>query len=225
MSLPEVPRRPLSRRTFLGVVGATAAGAAAASLVPSGAWALLPQEREGETRIVVRRRLDQMLVTVTFYGMTVDMRAGTITIDDDTPYRTAGGVPAGRIVVDFGPQAVLEEAHVYANVPHPQPPVRSRLAGPSRVALTVPQDLTLNLAAVVADPGPTSLRAASSPRPRLLTVAAAVALPPEPHSSSPRPSNRHCPPASPPLPAAPSARHPNSCSQFCCPGGSRTPGP
>jgi hypothetical protein len=150
VSLPEVPRQALSRRTFLGVVGATAAGAAAASLVPSGAWALLPQEREGETRIVVRRRLDQMLVTVTFYGMTVDMRAGTITIDDDTPYRTVDGVPAGRIAVDYGPQAVLEEAHVYANVPHPQPPVRSRLAGPSRVALTVPHDLTLSLSSLLA---------------------------------------------------------------------------
>jgi len=134
----------ISRRGFLGAVGVGAASA----LVPTSAWALAPRVEGEPTTFVLRRRLDQLLVTVTAYGMTVDFAAGTITVDPDSPY-TNGFARVGRLALDFGPQSVLEQTHDYASAPNPQPPVKSRLSGSSRIVLSVPDDLTLSVSSLL----------------------------------------------------------------------------
>lgn len=135
----------LSRRGFLGGI---VAGAAVASL-PSTSWAMPVPGPRSATEFFVRRREDLARVRITPVGLIVNMQAGTITVDPQSPYQRNGN-PVGRLIVDFGPQHVVEQGlAVGANTRGVRPPVSARMAGPSRVVFEVSQQVALTPAALL----------------------------------------------------------------------------
>ena len=135
----------ISRRGFLGgIVAGTAVVA-----MPSTAWGMpLPGPRSA-MEFVVRRRDDLARVRITPVGLIVNMQAGTLTVDPQSPYQRNGN-PVGRLIVDFGPQHVVEQGiAVGANTRAVRPPVSARMAGPSRVVFEVSQQVALTPAALL----------------------------------------------------------------------------
>lgn len=137
---------PMTRRGFLGSVGITAVVMA----LPGTAEALLPRPGAPAASFVLRRREDLLRIAVTPLGMTLNKSAGTITVDQNSPYVGPLGNPIGRLVVDIGPQSVLEEAFDLVTNGHPLPPARSRLAGSSRIVFSVPSTIQWTVEGVLA---------------------------------------------------------------------------
>ncbi|MFZ4511104.1 MAG: hypothetical protein ACOYNJ_09105 [Candidatus Nanopelagicales bacterium] len=139
---------PVTRRFFLGAVGATAGVLA----ISGPASAIAPRPGVGDVPLTytLRRRNDLTLLRVTFLGM---VREGDrLVISPTTPYLNPVpfGAQVGRMIIDIGPQAVLEEANYYPPNGAPAPPVRSRLAGSSRIVVNVTSAVDLTLTSMLA---------------------------------------------------------------------------
>ncbi|TAM81019.1 MAG: hypothetical protein EPN47_14155 [Acidobacteria bacterium] len=84
---------------------------------------------------------DLLALTFNFYNMTLSAGVGTpglVRVDPNQP---------AYLVVQFGPQHIAEEAFFESNTPQPlprnaEPPIPSRLAGGSRLAFIIPDNVT-----------------------------------------------------------------------------------
>lgn len=139
---------PVTRRFFLGAVGATAGALA----ISGPASAIAPRPGVGDVPLTytLRRRNDLTLLRVTFLGMVRD--GDRLVISPTTPYLNPVpfGAKVGRMVIDIGPQSVLEEASPYPSAQGPRPPMRSRLAGSSRIVVNVTSAVDLTLTSMLA---------------------------------------------------------------------------
>jgi len=129
-----VLRSDITRRGFLGGV---AAGAAVLA-ISSPARALVPREGEPMPVIVVRRREDLLRLTIRPVGMTIDKATGRMTPTGET----------GLLIVDFGPQSVIERAVEPGTVPGA--PLQARMAGPSHLSFVASGAVGLSLASLLA---------------------------------------------------------------------------
>ncbi len=121
----------ISRRGFLGGL---AAGAAVIA-ISSPAQALMPRAGEPMPTIVVRRREDLLRLVITPVNMTIDKSTGRVTPTGDV----------GLLVVNFGPQSVVEKAYGSGQTP-PAGSTPARLSGDSQLSFLVdaPVGLTLS---------------------------------------------------------------------------------
>ncbi|MEK9737865.1 MAG: twin-arginine translocation signal domain-containing protein, partial [Candidatus Nanopelagicales bacterium] len=121
----------ISRRGFLGGL---AAGAAVIA-ISSPAQALMPRAGEPMPTIVVRRREDLLRLVITPVNMTIDKSTGRVAPTGDV----------GLLVVNFGPQSVVEKAYGSGQTP-PAGSTPARLSGDSQLRFQVdaPVGLTLS---------------------------------------------------------------------------------
>ncbi len=130
-----VLRTDVSRRGFLG-------GLAAGALViamPSTARAMTPRDGEPMPTITVRRREDMLRLTITPFNMTVNKATGRVTPNGAN----------GLLIVNFGPQAVTEQAFAAGQTPSASA-VPARLAGDSQLSFVVDAPVSLTLAGLLA---------------------------------------------------------------------------
>ena len=95
---------------------------------------------EQKLSLEVIRPDDLLALTLDFYNMNFAAGAGAPSLVRVQPNQPA------YLVVQFGPQHIAEEAFYEYDTPHPlpksaEPPIRSRLAGPSRLAFIVPDNV------------------------------------------------------------------------------------
>lgn len=130
-----VPTPHISRRGFLGGL---AAGAAVIA-ISSPAQALVPRAGDPLPTIVVRRREDLLRLVITPINMTIDKATGRVR-------------PNGRnglLVVNFGPQSVVEKAYA-ANETPVAGATPARLSGDSQISFVVDSPVSLTLAGLLA---------------------------------------------------------------------------
>ncbi len=130
-----VLRSDITRRGFLGGLAA----GAAVLVVSSPARAMLPRDGEPMPTIVIRRREDLLRLTITPFNMTVDKATGRVTPNGDN----------GILVVNFGPQAVTEQA-VAAGQSVARNAAPARLAGDSQLSFVVDESVALTLSSLLA---------------------------------------------------------------------------
>lgn len=129
-----VLRSDITRRGFLGGV---AAGAAVLA-ISSPARALVPRDGEPMPVIVVRRREDLLRLTIRPVGMAIDKATGRMTPTGET----------GLLIVNFGPQSVIERAIEQRDIP--EAPLEARMAGPSHLSFVASGAVGLSLASLLA---------------------------------------------------------------------------
>jgi len=139
--LPAITRR--------GFLGGLAAGSALVALPSTPAWAIPMPLPRNAAEFVIRRRDDLTRVRISMVGLTVSNAAGTISVDPNSPYQR-NGRPVGRLIVDFGPQHVVEQGVAVGASPQAaRPPLSARMAGSSRLVFEVGQQVALTPSAIL----------------------------------------------------------------------------
>ena len=130
-----VVRTDISRRGFLGGLAA----GAAVLVVASPAQAILPRDGDPMPTIVGRRREDMLRLTITPFNMTIDKATGRVTPNGNN----------GLLIVNFGPQAVTEQA-VRTGQSVARNAAPARLAGDSQLSFVVDESVSLTLSSLLA---------------------------------------------------------------------------